>query len=150
MPVAPIDLSDGLILRVDGRVRAQITERASADVVTITATIRRESAPFMREYAIADGSLLRVASLDDGASRVQMLLALLRHTGRADARDCLEAASHDPAFFVRWAAMREWLALDARSALPRLRAMRSDPNAEVRAAAATMARIVEDRLPCPA
>lgn len=150
LPISGCDLHDGQILHIDGRIRAHLVEHASADIVTMMATIRRDTAPFMREYAIADGSLLRTVSLDDSASRVQMLLALLRHMGRVDARDCLEAASHDPAFFVRWAAMREWLALDVRSALPRLRAMCSDPNAEVRAAAQTMARIVEERVPCPA
>ncbi len=140
--------SDGDVVTIDGRSDATLIDGATADVVTITATIRVESAPFMREYAVDDGRLLCVAALDDQASRVQMLLAFLRHSERADAATSLAAATHDPAYFLRWWAMREWLALDVASALPRLREMTGDPNAEVRAAAAQMLTIAEKWQPC--
>jgi hypothetical protein len=45
--------------------------------------------------------------------------------------------------------MREWLALDAAAALPRLRALADDPHHEVRAAARATLPLVEARL-CPA
>lgn len=151
----PAPLHDGQLLRIDGRTHAQLITGATSDVVTITATIRLDSAPFMREYAIDSGALVRLAALDDRSSRTEMLLALLRHAGRHDAGAVFEAATHDPAFFVRWAAIREWLACDAAAALPRLRAMTMDANADVAAAAAQTLHTVEGAIAkraalCPA
>lgn len=149
-PAGAVRLTDGLVHRIDGRTHGQLIGRAKADVVTLTANIRADSATLMREYAIDDGRLVRVAALDDGASRTQMLAAYLRETGRTDSATAFERASHDPAPFVRWAVMREWLALDAASALPRLREMLDDPNSEVRAAARQMMPIVSGQMLCPA
>lgn len=155
-------LRDGMTLRIDGRDTGQLIAAAPSDLVMLTATIRRDASPFMREYAIDGGALVRVAALDEAAARTQMLLALLRHMGRTDAADCFDAASRDPAFFVRWQAMREWIALDAAAALPRLRVMADDPHPEVRQAATQTATLVErrlterlaerlaERVPCPA
>jgi hypothetical protein len=82
-----------------------------------------------------------------------MLLAFLRLAGRADAGPQFDAATRDPAFHLRWAAMREWLALDARAAMPRLEAMMvADPHVEIREAAArTLATIrLRPGVPCRA
>ena len=153
-PAAPVRLSDGMVVTIDGRTHAQLIDTPLSDVVTITATIRVDADPFMREYAIDDGTISCVAALDDRGPRAQMLFALLRHAGRGDAGDSLADATHDPAYFVRWAAMREWLAIDAAQALPRLREMTGDANAEVRAAATEMVARVDAALmqraePCP-
>lgn len=149
--LAPLALADGDIRRVDGRVEAQRVEGARSDMVQLVATIRAGAAPLMREHRIADGALARVASADEGASRTEMLLALLRHSARADAGPRFAEASRDAAFHTRWAAMREWLALDARAALPRLAEMAADdPNAEVRTAAARTLATVRGRAACPA
>lgn len=147
-PAGAVRLVDGLVRRIDGRSHAQLIDGATSDVVTLTATIRADSAAVMREYARTDGALVRVAALDDAASRTQMLATLLRHAGRADAAEAFELASRDPAHYVRWGVMREWLALDAAAALPRLRTMLDDPHAEIRAAAAKMVPLVEARLQC--
>jgi len=147
-PIGAVRLVDGLVRRIDGRTHAQLIEAATGDIVTLTATIRTNSAPVMREYARSDGALVRVAALDDAASRTPMLAALLRHLGSLDAVAAFDEASRDEAHFVRWAVMREWLALDAASALPRLRAMLDDPHAEIRDAAAQMVPLVEARLQC--
>lgn len=150
-PAGAVRLTDGLVRRIDGRTHGQLIDGAQSDVVTLTATIRGDSATLMREYALDDGRLVRVAALDDHASRTQMLAAYLRVAGRTDAADAFDLASQDPAPFVRWAVMREWLALDAGGALPRLRAMLDDPNGEVRAAAARMMPLVAEAMtPCPA
>jgi len=138
-----MQLADGMTLRLDGRVRASLIEQAAGDVVTVAAVIRACAAPFQREYGLPDGELLRIATLDDGAARTQMLLTYLRHAGRADAGQWFDAATRDGAFFLRWAAMREWLALDALAALPRLRAMVGDDNAEIRQAAEQTLPMVE-------
>ena len=142
-----VTLADGDMVRLDGRIEAQLVAEAHADVVTLAATVRSGAAPLMREYAIADGALIRTASNDDRASRTEMLLAFLRLSGRADAGEQFDQVTRDPAFHLRWAAMREWLALDARAAQPRLAEMAmSDPNAEVRTAATLTLVTVERRL----
>ena len=108
-----VALTDGLVLRLDGRTRATRIEQAASDVVMLTATIRAATAPFQRDYALSTGELLRIATTDDAAARTQMLLTFLRHAGRADAGPQFDAATRDGAFFLRWAAMREWLGLVA-------------------------------------
>lgn len=138
-----VKLDDGMVLRIDGRTRAARVEGATSDVVTITAVIRAGVGPFVREYALPSGKLARLATNDDGAARTQMLLTYLRHAKRADAGPSFDAATRDGAFFLRWAAMREWLALDALAAFPRLHEMVDDPNPEVREAAAATLPIVE-------
>jgi hypothetical protein len=143
--IAPRALVDGAVQRCDGRTQAQLPGGAASDVVTL-AVVARAGTPLMREYRIADGNLVRVASADERASRTEMLLAYLRLAGRTDAGARFEAATRDAAFHLRWAAMREWLALDARAALPRLGEMAAgDPHSEVRAAALRMLPIVEAR-----
>lgn len=148
----PVRLFDGAVVAIDGRSEAQLLADAAGDMVTLVATARAGT-PLMREHAIGDGRLLRVASGDDRASRTEMLLAFLRLAGRADAGPCFEAATHDPAFHLRWAAMREWLALDARGAFPELEAMAAgDPHPEVREAAGRALAVVYSKLEaaCPA
>lgn len=153
-PMAPIALGDGGMHRIDGRTQAQLISGAETDVVTVVATIRAGAAPLMREYDLAGGALVRVADADDRPSRTVMLLRFLRAAGRSDAGACFAEATRAPGFHLRWAAMREWLALDAGAAAPRLAEMaRGDPEAEVCEAAARMLPIVERRLAetrCPA
>lgn len=144
--IADLALDDGAVARCDGRVQAQSIAGAAHDPVLLAITLRGGGDSLVREYRVADGSLARVASADDGASRTEMLLAYLRLAGRADAGEAFDAATRDPAFHLRWAAMREWLALDARAALPRLHAMAADdPHPEVRIAAACTLPRVEAR-----
>ncbi len=147
-PVGAARLVDGLVRRIDGRTHAQLIDGATSDIVTVTATIRADSVAVMREYARSGGALVRVAALDDTASRTQMLAALLRQAGRADAADAFDLASRDPAHFVRWGVMREWLALDVAGALPRLHEMTTDPQAEIRTAAEAMLPRAEAALIC--
>jgi hypothetical protein len=149
-PLPPLALADGAVHRCDGRTQAQLLSGARADLVMLVATIRAGAAPLMREYR-ADGPLVRVASADEGASRTEMLLGFVRRMNRADAGPRFEDATRDRAFHTRWTAMREWLALDARAALPRLAEMAErDPNAEVRAAAARTLATVRERVACHA
>lgn len=146
-PLPPIAIADGDVIALDGRRDAMLITDARSDVVTLTATIRLGAAPVMREYARDDGRPLRAATLDEGAARSQMLLTLLRASGRRDAGAAFDAATRDPAFFVRWDAMRQWLAIDADAAAPRLAEMaRGDSHADIRsAAAATLAQIARLR-----
>lgn len=146
-PMMPVRLQDGMVDRMDGRRRARLICDAESDVVTLVATIRAGAAPLMREYDIDSGALLRIADADDRPSRTEMLLRFLRVAGRADASPCFEEATRASGFHLRWAAMREWLALDAAAAASRLAEMAcADPHAEVRTVAACMLPIVERRL----
>jgi len=139
-------LADGDVVRLDGRTHGQVIAGATSDLLTLTATIRTGASPYVREYATADGTLLRCAMLDERPARTQLLLAYLRLAGRKDAGACFAAAACDDAFFLRWPAMREWLALDAAVALPQLRAMaKDDPHDEVRAAARTTLAMIDAR-----
>lgn len=136
-PQATLYPADGDLVRHDGRVAAQLLTAASSDVVTVTATARVGAAPVMREYDRVSGAFVRMATTDEGAARAQMLLTLLRVAGAADAGACFDAATRDGAFFLRWSAMREWLAHDWRAAWARLEEMAAtDPHPDVRATAA--------------
>ncbi|MES2337859.1 MAG: hypothetical protein V4537_07185 [Pseudomonadota bacterium] len=134
--IAPLFPGDGDVALHDGRSEGHLVAQAESDVVTLTVILRAGAGPQMREYRIADGAAVRAATTDDAASRTAMLLTLLRVSGRSDAPDVFDAATHDPAPTARWSAMREWLALDAAAALSRLAEMAgSDPDAEVRGVA---------------
>lgn len=139
----PVALHDGLMLVHDGRETGHLIVAAESDIVALTLTLKRHAAPLMREYAVADGRLVRTACADDMASRTEMLLTFLRVAERTDAAPAFAATTHHPAFHLRWAAMREWLMLDAAAARPRLAQLAaSDANAEIRAAAtATLAAL---------
>lgn len=151
--VAARVIDDGMLVRQDGRTTGHLLTRAESDIVALTATIKPGAAPLMREYAVADGAFVRAACADDSASRIEMLLTFLRVSERADAGTMFDSASRHPAFHLRWAAMREWLMLDGRTARNRLAELAArDPNAEIRAAASATLPALDRRLdePCPA
>lgn len=143
-PLGDLPIGDGVVLRLDGRKRGWWLAGATGDVVTITATIRAGQAPLMREYALPSGVFLRCATLDERAARAQMLLTFLRVEGRREASEQFAAATRDSAAFLRWSAMREWLALDTLAALPRLGEMaEGDPSNEIRTVARDTLALVE-------
>ncbi|HEV7287362.1 hypothetical protein [Sphingomonas sp.] len=140
-------LGDGDLIEQDGRREGRLIVAATSDVVAVTATAKLGADPLMHEFAIADGRLVRSATADDRSSRAELLLALLRASGRSDAADSFDAMTRDPAFHLRWAAMREWLMLDARAARPRLAQMAAaDPDPGVQAAAAQTLDRLDARL----
>ena len=152
VPIEPLTLNDGAIVTHDGRCEAQSLTRGTSDVVMLSFTIRIGGCTFVRDYDRTNGRLVRVSSLDDHAGRSAMLLRFLRDSERSDAGGQFEAATRDVAFFLRWEAMREWLALDAEAAIARLNEMAAaDPNTEVRTAASHMLDLVRERLEtrCP-
>ena len=151
--IAPLSLIENTVVRQDGREHAYMMERATSDVVTLTMTIRAGAAQYARKYRREDGALLKSAALDDTPARAAMLLALLRLSGRRDVAAAFDRATRDGAFYLRWQAMREWLALDATAASSRLAEMAAeDPNEEIRKAArATMLLVAERQAAlCPA
>jgi hypothetical protein len=148
--LATVVLNDGEVHRCDGRTEAQMPVDAGSPVVML-AVVSRTGSPLLREYCVADGQLARLVSGDDRPSRAEMLLTFVRLAGRADAGERFDTATRDDAFNLRWAAMREWLLLDARGALARLVEMaHADPSPDIRSAAARTLVTVERRLTCPA
>lgn len=145
--IAPLQLADGDLIEMDGRREGRLIVAATSDVVAITATAKPGADPLVHEFAIADGRPVRSATADDRASRAELLLALLRASGRSDAASSFDAMTRDPAFHLRWAAMREWLMLDARAGRPRLAEMaEADPDPGVRAAATQTLDRLDQRL----
>lgn len=106
-----------------------------------------------KSWVVALLEPLKSAAIEDASARSAMLLALLRSSGRSDAAAAFDRASRDDVFLLRWQAMREWLALDAATASPRLAEMaQDDPHDEIRSAARATLRLMEQRLAerCPA
>lgn len=136
-------LRDGELLRIDGREQAFAVERASGDMILLQATMRTGAAPFLVEYDSATLDCIGVAAADEQASRIQMLASLIGMLEPSDGGPALALAAASPHGFVRWHAMREWLALDPPAALSTLEGMAADdPHPQVRAAArTTLARL---------
>jgi HEAT repeat protein len=130
-------IADGECFRLDGRRESFVIDHAVSDIVYLQAATPLEAAPLSVEYDSSTLAFAAASSTDEAASRVQMMLTLLRLLERSDAAPLFGEALRSPHFYVRWHAMRELLALDAGSALPDLRAMaEGDPHPDVRAAAA--------------
>ncbi len=128
-------LADGDIVELDGRHESFIIEAARANLLLVSATIRTE-APVSVEYDGATGAYLGCSAASDRESRLQMIATLARLLDAKEAFPAIAALLDEPAFFVRWHAMRELIAIDADAALPYLELLAThDPHEEVRAAA---------------
>lgn len=140
-------LTAALTTRVDGRTQGYAIEAAARDMLVLRAAVHLDRAPFQREYGTADGRLIAASETRDEASRMRMLLTMLRSIGCSTAHGAFEVALDEPEFELRWHAMREWLLLDPATALPRLAQLAAnDPHPEVRAAASsTLGRIARRR-----
>lgn len=144
-PCRSSDLAPGRVATIDGRATAHRFVAIDGALVLLTLTMAADAAPLIRDYALPGGPLRGVAAAEGAAAQAAMLVEVLGalDTGTAG----LAAASAHPAFFVRWAAMRHWLAQDARGAAPTLAQMATtDPHPEVRSAAAA----AQTMLACPA
>lgn len=129
-------IADGEELVLDGRCQSFVIEHASSDILYFHAMVRPEAAPLAAEYDSRTLAFVGASSTDEAASRIQMMVSLLRTMEREDAVPLLEEALDSPHFYTRWHVMRELLALDADAAQPHLRRMaEADPHPEVRAAA---------------
>ena len=139
-------IADGETIEVDGRRHGFVIDHAVSDVLYVQAITPAGTAPLMTEYDADTLRFVGASSTDEGSSRIQMMLSLLRIMGRADAAPVFEEMLASPHFYARWQAMREFLGLDAERAFPHLTRMASaDPHPEVRAAAArTLAIVAQD------
>ena len=148
-------IEDGEIFELDGRRQSFVVEHLASDFVYLQAQTPLGAAPLLVEYDSETLEFVGASSTDEVSSRTQMMLSLLRIMDRQDAVPLFRELLGSPHFYARWHAMREFLALDAESALPHLREMaEGDPHLEVRGAAAqTLAAFFPaeaEASPCPA
>lgn len=138
-------IADGDLLAIDGRTQTFAVARFAGDLVLLRGEVRAGAATLAREFDSKTLELVAVSSTDEAASRTGLLLSLLRVSGRVDAGPLFEDVIRSGPFYLRWSAMREYLALDPLSALPLLGELaRHDSHPEVRhAASATEARLAE-------
>lgn len=154
-----ISVPPGSMLELDERRQAALIRPGPRPVAVLRAAIAYDDPPLATSHDPASGMVIARASREEEAARTLMLLSLLRATGRRDAAVLFETATQARHPHQRWAAMREYLAVDTGAALPRLRDMaRHDADAELRRlASATLAQIAAQQAPaateaisCPA
>jgi hypothetical protein len=128
---------DGEEIVLDGRCRSFVIEHADSDMIYFHAMVRPEAAPLTAEYDSKTLAFTGASSTDEAASRMELMVSLLRTMEREDAVPLiLEVLAGSRHFYTRWHVMRELLALDAEAAQPHLQRMaEADPHPEVRAAA---------------
>ena len=137
----------------DGARTAFTLSHVRADVLLLELAVQPPSSLPVRSYDLASGRLLHVSASRRDSSFRQMALTLLRSFGRTDAAPLFATETETGDFSARWAAMREFVALDAVAARPHLARMAAaDLHPEVRhAAAATLALYTpSEPAPCPA
>lgn len=140
-------IAPGELLAVDTARQSYVFERARRSVLFLHGEVRIGGAALAREHDAVSGRLVGVSSGSQSWSRTQMMLSFLRLSGCRDAGPAFDRVIADAPFFVRWHAMREWLALDPAAAWPRLSEMaRHDPHSEVRDAARRTVAQLEARM----
>ncbi len=144
----------GMTIDLDERRLAWRIVARHAPALLLRAQIAPPGLVAARLHDARSGVQLSATHVDEGHARTLMMLSLLRMQGRTDAVDRFAAALDSPIGFQRWAVMREWLALDTRSALPALETLaQDDPDADIRRLATRtldQARNRREIAPCPA
>lgn len=129
-------ISDGERIHIAADRESFVIEHACSDLVILTAAVQNAGPPLSVEFDTRSLAFAGASSNDEAASRIQMMVTLLRLMDRADAAPVFEQLLESAPFYARWHVMREYLALDAEAALPALRRMAAgDPHPEVRVAA---------------
>jgi hypothetical protein len=129
-------IEDGERILIDGWTQSFVIEHATSDIILLQAAVHAECAPLALEYDSKTCEFIGASSTDEGSSRIEMMVSLMRAMDHKEAGPLLEELLESPHFFTRWYVMREYLGLDAEAALPSLRRLAGgDPHPHVRAAA---------------
>jgi hypothetical protein len=137
-----IILRPGTLFDRDERQETLRLHAGPKPVLLLRALIAPRGPVEARLFDAATGAPVATGQIDEGHARALMMLSLLRLQGRTDAAALFEAALDSPLPAQRWATMREYLALDARAALPALDRMAQIEAGQVgRLARETLARI---------
>ncbi len=143
-------IADGEEIVLDGRCQSFVIEHAVSDIVYFHAMVRPEAAPLTAEFDSKTLAFAGASSTDEAASRMEIMVSLLRTMEREDAVPLIVEVLASPHFYTRWHVMRELLALDADAAHPHLARMaEADPHPEVRAAARQTLDLFFAREPAP-
>ncbi|HEX8667105.1 MAG TPA: hypothetical protein VF727_01875 [Allosphingosinicella sp.] len=130
-------VADGETIELDARSESFIIERASTDLVLLQANLRPLGPALAVEYDATTRQAISASNADEGESRLEMMVTLLRLLGADEALPLVSRTMSGVGFQTRWHLMRELLAWDAAAALPVLASLAEhDPHPEVRGAAA--------------
>lgn len=113
LETAALRLERGMVQYRNGAHETVILRHIPAAMVTLKLQRRNALGGVMREYLLADGSLVHQAAGSSRDSRLELTTALLGRMGRSDAASLLAAmAEEQGADSLRWQSLRECLALD--------------------------------------
>lgn len=153
-------LRQGDRLRFAGTARTKIVDEPLGRLIVLRLARSEECPGAAREYRIADGALVHIASGDRAESRDEMAAAVLGAMGRADAAPVLAAMAREgtASDHLRWQALRQTLGVDTASGFATLTAIARDAgDALAVPAGALRASLVERHpqladlgAPCPA
>ncbi|MDX3901643.1 MAG: hypothetical protein QHC40_14215 [Sphingobium sp.] len=141
----------GTVIELDEQVAAWRIMPGERPVTMLRAQIAPPGPVMAHVHDPVSGARLSSSSGDEGHARSLMMLSLLRLQKRTDAAPLFEEAVAAALPHQRWAAMREYLALDTAAALPALESMATrDIDAEVRALAGATLAQAQGPTRCPA
>ena len=109
----PIAFVAGAAFTIEGEREALALDAIDGLLMTLRLYRRpRGNAP-ARQYDVASGALVHQAAGEQGDSRAELMMALLRAMERSDAAPALAELARSGAPPARWQALRECLALDS-------------------------------------
>lgn len=136
----------GELIAIDMARQSYLFDHAERPALFLHAETRIGGAVLAREYDTQTGRLVGQSSGSEIWSRIQMMVSYLGLSGESGAAAAFNRIIADAPFHIRWHVMREWLALDPGSAVPRLIEMAgNDPHHEVRAAARHTLALLQSR-----
>ena len=140
--IRPVRLRPGAVLALDEAHQALWMAPPERAAALLRVRIMPVHPRPVRAFDLTTGRPLASVQGDEAMARTLMLMSVLRALGADDAVPLFARIVNDAGGPARWAAMREWLALDAVSAWPRLLVMSEhDGDPAVRKAAlATLVR----------
>lgn len=133
-----ITINDGDEIRMAGGRETVVFESCDSSFTMLQISTRETRSPVVPEYEVSSQRLIACSAADQKSSRLQMLSSLVRILNGPASPALQDRLTRHKDHFVRWHTMREWVCKNTEEARPRLEEMAaSDPNPQVRAAAAT-------------
>lgn len=107
-----IAFAPGTAFTIEGEREALALDAIDGLLLTLRLYRRPAGNAPARQYDIASGALIHQAAGEQGDSRAELMMALLRAMERGDAASTIAALARSGAPPARWQALRECLALD--------------------------------------
>ena len=126
----PIAFVAGSAFTIEGEREALALDAIDGLLMTLRLYRRPKGNAPARQYDVASGALVHQAAGEQGDSRAELMMALLRAMERSDAAPALAELARSGAPPARWQALRECLALDSGAgfvALVEVAAQADDP-----------------------